>query len=178
MRHALDFRLAVARGNSPFAGSWSGLEQAGHRASRFQPRNRSLDHRKNRVLRVPATDDPCEGNPSPVAERPLGFCLSAAKLSSAARSPRSTIERTPSFGTGVVWSTRLRTSSAASARVASAGRLIARPIQVDGAGSTSIDLLASRISMVDVSETQEIGFILVRMKVLSASTSSTRMRRM
>jgi hypothetical protein len=57
-------------------------------------------------------------------------------------------------------------------------RLIARPIQVDGAGSTSIDLLASRISMVDVSETQEIGFILARMKVLSASTSSTRMRRM
>jgi hypothetical protein len=56
--------------------------------------------------------------------------------------------------------------------------VIARRIQADGTGSTSMDLLASRISMVDVSETHEIGFNLVRMKVLSASTSSTRMRRM
>jgi hypothetical protein len=44
--------------------------------------------------------------------------------------------------------------------------VITRRIQVDDTGSTSMDLLASRISIVAVSETHEIGFNLVRRRHL------------
>ncbi len=58
---------------------------------------------RDRVLRVPATNDPCDGKPSrtPASDRKPGFFLFAANRRMPAGSPRSTMRNSPFSGTSV-----------------------------------------------------------------------------